>query len=282
MENEPGIPQDFTQDIPAEKPLPPRIFGDMDAKATRRVLLAGLIIGAVMVIPYHAWLWDEDWQWAYGFPLGWLGIGLTYMSTFFHEIGHTLAAWFYGYFTLPSFDFAHGGGMAWSFGGQQIGILLLLYGAIGYGLYMFRGLRALQVALAAALLFNLATAFNEDIYRSVIDFMGPAFVPLIAAFLLYRTIMDLAPRGGFERLLNAVFGFGLIFHALTEAYNLLNNEAYRLVYFEQKGQHGFGDFDKIAGRFASLDFHHVVMGWAGLCLVCLILPFLLARMISRA
>lgn len=264
---------DFTPDFSPN-------WGNLDAKDTQRVMIAGFIIGAIMVIPFHAWLWDKPWPWAFGFPLGWLGIGLTYMSTFFHEIGHTVTAWFYGYFTLPTFDFAHGGGMSYWFGGQQIPILLLFYGLIAYGIYFFREARAIQIILAAILLFNLATAFNEDVRMSMIDFMGPASEPLVAGFLLWRALMNLAPRGGFERLLNAVFGFGMIFHAGVESYNLLNNQAYRTVYFEQKGQHGFGDFDKIADRFGFLGFKTVVIIWACLCGFCLVTPFVLARLFS--
>ncbi len=250
-------------------------WGNLEAKDTWRVITAGFLIAIIITAPFYSWVFAKEWSWAQGFPIGWLGIGLTYMATFFHEIGHTIFAWFYGYFTLPSFDLKHGGGMAWSFGGQQIVLLLLLWAAIGYGLYAFRGYKTIQITLILLLGFNLLTAFNTEWQNSVIDFMGPAFVPLIAAFFLIRALFNLAPRGVFERFLNALFGFGMIFHVFVDAYGLLNSAVHRVLYYEQKGAHGFGDFDKVAGRFAFLDFENIILIWAGLALTCLVCPFIL-------
>jgi hypothetical protein len=237
-------------------------------------MVTSIILAILINLPYCNWLYDLRWNWSNGFPLGWLGGGLTYMSTFFHELGHTVFAWFYGYFTLPMFDFKYGGGLAYMVGDQQIPLLLLLYGTIAYGIYRFKEHKALQIALGIIFIFNLGTAFNEDLRYSVIDFMGPAAEPIIAAFLLIRALFDLAPRGWFERFLNALFGFAMIFHALIESYSMLNNSAYRLLYFEQKGSHGFGDFDKIGARFIFIQFDDVVYIWASLCLICLISPFI--------
>ncbi len=242
---------------------------------TFKTMLAGLIAAVLINLPFYSWLFDCRWDWVNGFPLGWLGAGLTYMNTFFHELGHTFFAWFYGYPTLPMFDFKHGGGLAVWFTEQQIPILLCLYGIIAYGIYRFKERKILQITLATALIFNIATAFNEDARLIVIDFMGPAAEPLIAMFLLIRALFNLAPRGWFERFLNAAIGFGMLFQALINCYGLITNSAWRLLYFEQKGSHGFGDFDKIESRLMFLEFQGVVYIWAFLCLICLALPFIL-------
>lgn len=244
---------------------------DIDTGATLRVMTAGLLLGALMTVPFYNWIYDKDWHWAEGFPLGWLGTGSIYMSTFFHEIGHTVLAWFYGYVTLPSFDFKHGGGMAWSFGEQNYIIIAFVYGLIFYGLHYCRESVILCAALGGLFVFHLLTAYN-DLHRSVIDFMGPAFEPLIAGFFLTRAWLDKAPRGGFERFLNALFGFSMIFHVFVESYALRSDSAYRTVYYEQKGSHGFGDFDKIAERLSFLDFNGVVTVWSVLAVLCLLIP----------
>jgi hypothetical protein len=72
-----------------------------------------LIIGLIVSILACISVWHQVFGQAISiFPLGWMGAGLTYMSIFFHEIGHTVTAWFYGYPTVPMFDFEHGGGLA--------------------------------------------------------------------------------------------------------------------------------------------------------------------------
>ncbi len=246
----------------------------MSSSNTLRIMAFGLLIAVAINIPFYSWVFNKRWDWVTGFPLGWLGLGLVYMSTFFHEIGHTLFAWFYGYPTLPSFDFQHGGGMAWSFGGQKLLIQLGVLAGLGYGIYFFKDRRFLQIMMVVLILLNVATAFTP-FHRNVIDFMGPALVPLIAAFFLFRALMNLAPRGAFERLLNAVFGFGMIFMVFIDFYGLSSSKAYRLVYYQQKGQHGFGDFDKIAQRISFLRFEDVVYFWIFIALFSLILPFIL-------
>lgn len=244
-------------------------------KETTTILALGALLAVLICTPFYNWVFGKSWNWAEGFPLGWLGAGLTYMSTFFHELGHTVFAWFYGYPTLPMFDFNHGGGLAIWFSDQQIFILAILYLAVIYGVFHFKEHRGIQVALVCLILFNLLTAFNEDVRFIVIDFMGPAAEPLVACFLLVRALFDLAPRGWFERLLNAVIGFAMIFRVFIDSYGLLNSGAYRLVYYQQKGSHGFGDFDKINDRISFMNFQDVVYVWAALALICLIIPFIL-------
>ncbi len=245
----------------------------MSCSNTLRTVILGFLIAIVINLPFYSWIFGERWSFVQGFPLGWVSIGLVYMSIFFHEIGHTLFSWFYGYPTLPSFDFQYGGGMAWSFGGQQLIIQLGVLAGLGYGAYYLKDWRFGRNSLSVLFLLILATSFTP-FHKNMIDFMGPSFVPLIACFFLIRALMDWAPRGGLERLLNAVFGFGMIFMALIDSFGLLHNQAYRLVYYQQKGQHGFGDLDKVAGRIPFMSFEGVVYLWAFIALICLIFPFI--------
>ncbi|MGE4312923.1 MAG: hypothetical protein AB7E85_01465 [Pseudobdellovibrionaceae bacterium] len=242
--------------------------------STFKFMALGLIAAILAVLPFYGWIHGKEWPAIMGFPLGWLSAGMVYMATFFHELGHTLFLWLFGYFTLPSFDFVHGGGMAWYFGGQNIVILITVWAALAYGIWHFQFNRLVQAGLGLLLAISLCFSFTDQ-YMSVADFMGPAAEPLIAAFFLFRALFDVAPRGNLERFLNAYFGWGLILQVFINAQGLLNSVAYRLVYYEQKGSHGFGDFDKIAERVSFLSFENIVWIWGIMALACLIVPFVL-------
>lgn len=235
-------------------------------------MLTGFLIAVLLNIPLYAWIFGKDIGWATGFPIGWCGRGLDYMVTFFHEIGHAIFAWFYGYLALPSFDFQHGGGMSYTFARQSLAIMLVVNAGVLYGAYYFRDEKMLMILFIALALTNVGIGLTRY-HQSVIDFMGAGFVPLVAGFFLMRAIYDLAPRGIVERAMNAIIGFGMIFASLIEGYGLLNSRSFRTLYFEQKGQHGFGDFDKIADNLSFATFNGVVYTLLTLSLLCLIIPF---------
>ena len=244
----------------------------------QRTLLIGLVIAILACIPTYQWIFHYNFD---VLPFGWMAAGMSYMAVFFHEIGHTVFAWFYGYPTIPMFDFQHGGGFAYSFGDAQIAISVCIWAALGYGVFTLKDHKVLAGGLAALLLFNLATFYSHDLRLSVIDFMGPGLEPIIAGFFLYRAIFDLAPRGNVERAMNAIVGFGMIFRIFLDAAGLLRNEVHRYMYYNQKGMHGFGDFDKIASRFQGLNFEIIVYGWVGLTILCLVIPFTLLLLDRR-
>ncbi len=247
---------------------------DLNKTVTLRYMLFGLVLAVLSNIPFYAWIFRKNWDWFEGFPFGWLGVGMNYMATFFHEIGHTVFMWFFGYPAIPLFDLAHGGGMAWMMSDQQIPILVLVWLGLIYALWFFRGEVTLQITAASLLISNLALAFTP-FHRDLFTFMGPGAECLIAGFFLYRALFNLAPRGALERFLNAFFGFGIIIQVFINGYGLLTSRVYRLVYYKQKGSHGFGDFDKIADHIPVLNFEGVVWVWLILNALCLSLPFIL-------
>ena len=254
-----------------------QLFPDNTNSTTAKFIAAGLLFAIIANISYYAFVFDTDWLWArYIFPIGWLSLGMGYMATFFHELGHTAFAWFYGYPTLPMFDFQHGGGLALSTSGQQILILACVWGACVYGFIYFKDNFYLKWLCAFALGLNLIFAFNDG-HEFFINFFGPAAEPIVASFLIYRALFDLAPRGALERFLNAGIGLSMIGGVFINAIGLLNNEAHRLAYFQQKGSHGFGDFDKIGYQINALGFNGIVWVWLLLNVICLVLPFWLYK-----
>jgi hypothetical protein len=255
---------------------------DSTKKGPFGVMLAGFFGAIICNLAVYSWIFGRDWEWAEGMPLGLLGTGMNYMATFFHEIGHTVFAWFYGYPTLPSFDFEHGGGMAWMMSDQQKALVFCVWAIIGYGIYLMREYILLQILLGLLLLFGIATAFSEDWRLSVINFMGPGFEPLTGALLLYRALMNLVERQPGERFASAMFGFGLILRAWLDGWGLLHSGAHRTEYYKQKGQHGFGDFDKIGDTFPHLGFHGAVVTWLALGVVSFLAAFILYAVSGRS
>lgn len=242
---------------------------------TWKFMIAGFLVAVFLNLPLYHYIHDKDWFWTENFVMHLFSVCLEYMATFFHELGHTLFAWLYGYPTIPVFDFAHGGGLAISISGQSH---LLMGAAIViavYGAYRLRDFPPFMIGLAVLAVFILVTGFSDDWHMSVIDFMGPGTEALIAGFLLTRALLNIAPGGAVERFLNAGFGFGMLLQVAIKGFALLGNDAFRLVYFEQKGTHGFGDFDKIGERFPSIGFEGVVTFWLALAFLCLAVPFLL-------
>lgn len=242
---------------------------------TVKFMIAGFLTAVLLNLPLYHYIHDKDWFWTENFVMSVLSVCLEYMSTFFHELGHTLFAWLYGYPTIPVFDFAHGGGIAISVSGQSYFLMGAMIVLTGCGAYRLRDFTPFMIGLGGLAVFILATGFSENGHMSMIDFMGPAAEPLIAAFLLTRALLNIAPGGTVERFLNAAFGFGILMQVFIKGFALLRNDAFRLVYFEQKGTHGFGDFDKIGERFMSLGFEGVVTVWLALACLCLVLPFFL-------
>lgn len=240
-----------------------------------RFIGGAVLIAALSNIRIYNSVFDMGWLWAYSIiPFGWIGLGISYMGTFFHELGHTALAWFYGYPTLPMFDFTHGGGLALSTSGQQIFILIAFWAALIYGFWHFKDYFFIKWGCAALLGLNLAFAFNDG-HEFFINFMGPAAQPLIAGFLLFRALFDLAPKGAFERFLNAAIGLAMFGAVFIDGAGLLRSADHRLAYFQQKGAHGFGDFDKIGYHLPLLGFNGIVYIWLLLNVICFIVPFVL-------
>lgn len=249
-----------------------------EVKATRytttQVMVSAFFCAILMSVPLYSWIFNAGWDWANEYPMRLLGDCLSYMTTFFHELGHCLFAWFYGYPSVPMFDFAHGGGLTIWMDEQQYALLGVLYGALIFGVFKYRHDRFSVAIFVSIAIFHVLTAYDGDVRSAVISFMGPLAAPLMATVFLLHALYNLIKHSRRERFFNALFGFAFIFHGLINGFGLLKSDAFRIVYFQQKGGHGLGDFDKIADSFGFLEFTHVIYTYIGINLACLIIPFI--------
>jgi len=245
--------------------------------STTRFMLSGLLCAVFINLPFYSYALEKDWLWATHFIFIWITNTLSAFLTFFHEIGHTIAGWFYGVPTIPMFDFKHGGGWAWQVSGQNYVLLFCVWAGLGYLWLLAREYPWLQKIIIGIFLFNIATAFN-NFHLATMSFLGPAFEGLIGGFFLIRAFFDLAPRGASERFMNAFLGFAFPLNSLINGYSLLTVPSARERYFNQKDGQGAGDFDQIADKLEFISFDAGVIAWMVLTALCLILPFVFYKL----
>lgn len=191
--------------------------------------------------------------------LGIIATGLAYIGVFFHEIGHTVFHWLYGYVALPSFDFAAGGGMTYQFGGRSWLLQAAVFVSLGAGIFMARrsGFAPLMVPLSVFTAFLLLTAFLP-VHSMIPIFMGHGTEIALGAFLLCRAYYNIWLSRPAERSLNALIGAFMISNVLTLVWALMYNPVFAAEYEMQKGGHRFGDLDQIEDGFG-ISRH--TLGW---------------------
>lgn len=181
----------------------------------------------------------------------WLGIpaaGLGYLLVFFHELGHTAAFWLFGYASVPTFDFNHGGGYTYAMSRSWLVLAVVwICAAFCAGRWWRDQDYTLLGWLAGGLLLHgLLMLSSRD--QALISFAGHAGEILVAGFCMLRAFMGTTEksRGSVERWLNMVFGcFVLVYDTVFTA-ALMFNKDYRNDYAGQKGGHLAGDLDQIA------------------------------------
>jgi hypothetical protein len=176
--------------------------------------------------------------------------GFAYIGVFFHEIGHTLFNWLYGYVALPAFDFAGGGGMTYQFGARSWLLQGLVLGVLGLGAWLWRPLGLLLV-------FVIATALLQ-LHQAVIVFMGYGAEIALGAFLCCRAYYSLWLTRPMERWLNAVIGVFMLSNTLTLIWALMYNPVFAAEYEGLKGGHRFGDFDRLQDETG---WPRLALGW---------------------
>lgn len=190
---------------------------------------------------------------------GVIATGLSYVGVFFHEIGHALFNWLYGYMAVPTFDFASGGGMTYQFGDRS----WLLQGVVWLvlaGLVVLARRRAppLMLPLAALAAFVFGTSLL-DAHQFIIVFMGHGTEVLLAAFLLCRGYYNVWLSRAGERWVNVFIGAYMLGAVITLMWALMHNPGFAMEYEAQKGGHRFGDINRLEDESGA---SMMVIGWS--------------------
>lgn len=193
---------------------------------TLLTMLSALIMAACCILPA-----TRD-----SFPFWIMAAGMHMADTLFHEMGHTLFMWLFGIPAIPMiltfFGADQAGGMSLPLHERlwflQVSSLIVLayvcYWSWNYWRELFLPAVIFSVAIAACALTKY--------YMAVILFMGHGGSIAMGSFFLFRAWLNLDARNGFERWLNAFFGFFLTLYNIYFAYTLAFDAFARSEYSE--------------------------------------------------
>ncbi|MBT3374800.1 MAG: hypothetical protein HN742_21650 [Lentisphaerae bacterium] len=206
---------------------------------------------------------------------------LSYFATLVHEIGHSAAAWVFGYPSIPAFDFRYGGGVAVTELEASTWVLVVLgiaFLAFLANNYRDRAILTLSLlGLACYLVLRITS-----LHRLLILYLGHGTELLFAVLFIYRAASNWAVHHGVERLLYAVIGFYLAFANVAFCRSLLIDEGYRAIYFDGKAEGMPNDFYRIwVVHAGAASFERVVVVHLVLTLLCPLAALLLHYLISR-
>lgn len=187
-------------------------------------------------------------------PILWmLHVGFSYIDTMFHEVGHVIFNWLYGYPSLPAFDFVHGGGFAPSWDRSWI-VQIGVWGGLGYLLYIFYQERhmVLFFALGGFVAVGVLTSLFETLREAIVLFMGIGSSAVVGSLFMARGYHNVLLTRPAERWLNPFIGMHMVYGQIMIGWKLMYDPYFTQFYTAQKGGHRFGDLHRIQDSFYGL------------------------------
>jgi hypothetical protein len=197
--------------------------------------------------------------------------------TLFHEFGHAVAGWLFGYASIPAFDFVYGGGLT-HHGPFRLSIAVAVALGFAYLGWLFRENRK-SVAIVAALflvwlLFVTAEWRRELVFASA----GHLVEFILAGIFFYKALAGVGWRSPeFERPLGAFVAFFVQIHSTLFAWRLINDSSFLGWYRRGKGGALMNDLEVVALNLQIwLGWSLQIEGVAKLLLVFSVLPTVVA------
>jgi len=197
--------------------------------------------------------------------------------TLFHEFGHAVAGWLFGYASLPAFDFVYGGGMT-HHGPFRLSIAVAVGCGFAYLGWLFRENKK-SVAMVAAL-FLVWLFFVTREWRREIVFSSAGHLSefILAGILFYKAMAGVGWKSAeIERPVGAFVAFFVQIHSMLFAWRLTRDAEFLAWYRQGKGGALMNDLEVVA-----LDLQ-IWLGWtpqiegvARALLVFSILPIVIA------
>jgi hypothetical protein len=187
--------------------------------------------------------------------------GLTYMTVFFHELGHTVTNISYGQLAVPMFNFSDGGGFAQPIGSRSIilqGIIYIAWVSVIFWAFRDGALR-IALALVSGLVVHAAFAFgNQHLsgtprWELPVNYFGNGGAMLVGCFCIWRAALNktvVEQNADVERYMHMIFGlFAVMNEGLGLGFELMTDPIAREAYNEGIGSsHIANDFTVIADR----------------------------------
>ena len=191
---------------------------------------------------------------------------LSPLITLVHELGHTCAAWAFGYPAIPAFDFLHGGGITFHALQRWPLILAAIYAGFGYLFYRYwsNPLTAKVLLAIVGLYTLLAFTPGQDL---LITLMGHGFELLFAGIFLYRALSGYGCRIAIERPLYGMLSWFTLFYDIRFAHRLMFDAGFRQVYELGKGGVLDHDFVRLAHHYLNMDLAVVAFLFLVSCVI---------------
>ena len=201
---------------------------------------------------------------------------LYFGETLFHEMGHAIFFWLFGSAALPSILTMVGqdkaGGVTLPLFHHWI-IQVAAYGVMLYGCYYCRKERPLLFWPAVAFTVGMVIASFTSAAQWLPIYMGQGGSILAATVLLYRAWLDVRMHSTFERFLNALYGFFILFDNAWFSWQLMGDTPTRARYENAELTNDFVVLTDIVPHWR---LEGIALFTLVLCVVVLVLSFALA------
>ena len=168
------------------------------------------------------------------------------LVTLFHELGHAVAGWLFGYPSIPAFDFVYGGGLT-HYSPFQLPIVLALGCGFGYLGWLFRENRKSAGLVAALFLAWLLIVISPWRRELLMASAGHLSEFILAGILFYKALAGVGWRNpSLERPLGAFVAFFVQIHSTLFAWRLGHDEQFLEWYRRGKGGALMNDLESIA------------------------------------
>jgi hypothetical protein len=199
------------------------------------------------------------------------------LVTLFHELGHTVVGWLFGYPSLPAFDLVYGGGFT-HMGEFHRSIAMAIGAGFAFAGWTFRrNARTLAVisVIAAVWLVFVSAEWRREL---IVAAAGHAGEFILAGILFYQALAGVGWRiPELERPLGAFAAFFVQIHSMLFAVRLRNDPGFLAWYREGKGGALMNDLEVVALDLnIYLGFNPGIRGVAGMLVAFSVVPFSIA------
>ena len=142
---------------------------------------------------------------------------LNYFITLVHEFGHALMSIALGFPAVPAFDFTHGGGVTVTLDDANMGLRVIVFGALAFAVLYFRKYKAILLMPLSVMVFNFC-CLKYGWEETAIVYMGHGTVLLMSCVFLFRGLSDVAVHNYLEKILYLFLGFLSVFSEFSFAF----------------------------------------------------------------